>query len=112
MAESKIDPRPLFMITTHSYRFATASNSLGDGSKRGISAKNLGISAPEGYTYAGVRAFYTEDSASGAKAMNVYQIMPDGTTAMRVHNQYGVSTTNATAYMEVLWARSDYLDAQ
>ena len=112
MATCKIDPHPLFMITTHHYRFATGTNSLDSNSRRAITQKQLGIEAPSGYKIAGVRSFYVEDKASGAKPMNVYQVTPGSTTALRVHNQYGEETTNATAYVEVLWARKDYMDAQ
>ena len=111
MATSVIDERPLFIITTHSYRFATSSNSLDTDSRRAISASNLGISAPTGYDYAGIRSAYITNSSGTALPMiNIYQFTPNSTTALRVHNQYGDATTNAVAHLEVLWVRSDFAE--
>ena len=111
MAISTIDVRPLFLITTHSYRFATSSSSLGANSRRAVSASNLGISKPDGYEYAGIRSAYITNSSGTAQPMiNIYQITPNSTTALRVHNQYGDATTNAVAHLEILWMRSDYAE--
>lgn len=113
MAESTIDVRPPFVIIAYEYRFATSSNSLGADSRRAISAANLGIASPDGYTFAGVRSFYITNAAeSSIVTMNIYQVTPASTTALRVHNQYGSANTNAVAHIEVLWVREDYLEEQ
>lgn len=113
MATSTIDVRPPFIITAHKYRFATSSNSLGTDSRRAVTKANLGITPPDGYTYAGVRSFYITNAAeSSVVTMNIYQVTPASTTALRVHNQYGSANTNAVAHIEVLWAREDYLEDQ
>ncbi len=112
MATSVIDVRPQFIITAHSYRFATSSNSLGANSRRAVSAANLGITAPDGYTYAGVRSFYVTNTSDSIVTMNIYQVTPSASTALRVHNQYGDANTNAVAHIEILWVRDDYLEEQ
>ena len=99
MATSNVDPRPLFMITSHSYKISSISS----GGRVSVTRTNFGITDPDGYSLAGVRRF-----TPGSNYLNVYRLTPLDSTVMRIMNQYGDAMSNVTARIELLWVKSEF----